>query len=537
MSKKVSKLQNIYPWLIVGFFFAVLIFLNAFYLENWLDSDMAAEMMFSKLLAREGGIFASESWYYSTEFRFLYTHLLMGPLFRVTDNWHLIRMTTNIVFYIGMLAAYFYMTAPLQMDKPKRIVCSAALLLPFSENMMLHMHMGNTYMTHVIIVLFEMGLFLRIVGNHKRKAALWVFYEVLAIICGLSGVRYLLALQCPLLLTAIVQWVRSEAFQSFRKRFDGSRESWNDLWKANGACFGKDSKAICVSFLGLLGSLTGYVINVVYVSKRYTFQTYESTNFIHVYEGNFLERVQNAFGSILMLFGYIPDKGVLSVRGIVTMAAFGMLVVLTIVAVKVRKTTHKENQFLVCFFYVSFLLNNFVFIFTNSTLVPRYYITTFVFLIPLFGIYLSEETVLFDRYVLTFVMVTCILLGSAKTDLSMMTADKNEARYPMAEFLVENGYKQGYATYWNGNIMQELTNGALQIANISNPEELEFFKWSSETAYYMPEFGNEKVFMILTAEEMETFEHAPAVKAGKCVFESDAYTVLHYDSKEVLFGQ
>ena len=154
MKGKNRNIQNIYPWLILGFFFAVLLVLNAFYLENWLDSDMAAEMMFSKLLAEEGSVFASTNWFYSTEFRFLYTHLIMGPLFRITNNWHVIRMITNIVFYMLMLLSYFYMVKPLHIEQSKKVLCAVALLLPFSENMMLHMHMGNTYMSHVIIVLF-----------------------------------------------------------------------------------------------------------------------------------------------------------------------------------------------------------------------------------------------------------------------------------------------------------------------------------------------------------------------------------------------
>ena len=529
MKGKCNNIQKIYPWLVLGFFFVVLLFLNACYLDHWLDSDMAAEMMFSKLLAEEGSIFATTNWYYSTEFRFLYTHLLMGPLFRITDNWHVIRMLTNVVFYVLMLVSYFYMVKPLRMDESKKVLCATALLLPFSENMMLHMHIGNTYMSHVIIILFEMGIFLRLSAEENNKKWLWILYELLAVICGLSGVRYMLALQCPLLLTAIVYWVRSDMFQAFRndgkiclkEAFDWSEQSF---------------RYIVVSIFGLIGTLIGYVINVAYVSKTYSFQTYESTNFIHVYEGVFMERLQNAFGAILMLFGYIPEKSVLSLRGVVSLAAFGMMIVLTIVAWRVRKTEHTENRFIVWFFYISFLLNTFVFVFTTSTLVPRYYITSFVFLIPMFAIYLSEEKLLLDRYILAGLMAACLLLGTAKTSLSMMTIDKNEARRPVAQFLMENGYAQGYATYWNGNIMQELSGGKIQMANISDPEELKFFKWSSETAYYEDTFANGKTFLLLTADELEAYEDSKAVQSGKRVYESEAFTVLHYDSKDVLFG-
>ena len=94
-TKGIGAKRSYLPWLVMGLLFLMLVFLNAFYLENWLDSDMAAEMMFSRLLAKEGHIFASKNWFYSTEFRFLYTQLVMGPLFRFLSDWHLIRMITK----------------------------------------------------------------------------------------------------------------------------------------------------------------------------------------------------------------------------------------------------------------------------------------------------------------------------------------------------------------------------------------------------------------------------------------------------------
>ena len=145
------KITKSAPYVLLGMIFLMLVFLNIFYQDHWLDSDMAAEMMFSKLLAKEGRLFATPDWYYSTEFRFLYTHWIMGPLFRICDNWHVIRAITNIASYVLMLASYFYCMKPLKVKKGLVITTAALLLLPFSETMMTHMVMGNTYMFHVII--------------------------------------------------------------------------------------------------------------------------------------------------------------------------------------------------------------------------------------------------------------------------------------------------------------------------------------------------------------------------------------------------
>ena len=147
-----TKVIKFGPYVLLGTIFLVLIFLNLFYQDHWLDSDMAAEMMFSRILAEDNHFFATPDWYYSTEFRFLYTHLLMGPLFRVLGDWHVIRTITNIVFYILMLGSYYYFVKPLKISGGLTALTGCILLLPFSETMMTHMQMGNTYMSHVIIV-------------------------------------------------------------------------------------------------------------------------------------------------------------------------------------------------------------------------------------------------------------------------------------------------------------------------------------------------------------------------------------------------
>ncbi len=525
MSKSRKLIRKYYPYVVLGGAFLALLFWNAFYLENWLDSDMAAEMMFSKLLAEKGKVFADTGWYYSTEFRFLYTHLIMGPLFRICGSWHVIRMVTNVLFYLLLLGSYFYMMAALPVGREQKILGAAALMLPFSETMMLHMHMGNTYMSHVIILFFYLGLFLRLAGDAREQNCrekkdmvspeqkpaveggerngkkrylryfLWAAYMALSVICGVSGVRYMLALQCPLVFASIWYITGGAEFSALRKEPCGER--------IRAVFLGERFRFLMASFAGALGCVAGYGINVCYVSRTYSFQTYESTNFIDVYQGVFLERLQDAFGALLMLFGYIPGKSVLSLRGIISMMAFGLLFVLGYAAYKAHMVRQPMKRFIVLLFYSSFLLNSFVFVFTDSTLVPRYYITTVILLIPVVIFYLEEEKKPLDRYIVVFVLASCLLLASAKTGLSMMGTDKNAEKKVMAQELVERGYGFGYATYWNANIIQELSDGAVELANLHREEEgsLTLFRWSSMERYYEPDYPEGKVFLLLTEEE------------------------------------
>lgn len=534
----------------------LLLFLNLFYLENWLDSDMAAEMIFSRLLAEEGGFLATDRWYYSTEFRVLYTQLFMEPLFVVCRNWHVVRLLTNLLTYAFLLGSYFYMTAPLKLRKSIQTWSALLLLLPLSETFVLHVQIGNTYMMHMILIQFVFGMFLRLSSEEERqkpgwhKSLLWAGYLLLSLVCGLSGVRYLLALQGPLMLTCAVVFLRSDAFAALRKEL--SVEKLRELFGA------QRLRYLSVALAGTVCSLAGYLLNATVVASVFDFQTYEATNFISVYQGVFLERLQDTFGSLLMLFGYIPDKGVLSLRGAVTFACFLLLAGILFLTCRTGRLLEKEpgevreagpgrthepepmrvsdetpvrqhRRFLRWFFIVTFFLNTFVFVFSTSTIVPRYYLTVFLFAVPLAAVYFEEERLPLDRLLVALVLGGCLALAAGKTVFSFMTTDKNADKREVCAFLEKEGYDFGYATYWNANIVTELTGGQVEVANIGWLDRLDYFYWSSPKKYYEEEHPG-KVFLLVTAEQKKEYENEPVIREGKIVYQDDYYVVYHFDS-------
>lgn len=533
-----AKTAKFGPYVLLGLVFLMLLVLNICFQDHWLDSDMSAEMMFSKLLAEEKHVFATPEWYYSTEFRFLYTQLVMAPLFRFMGSWHMIRTITNLVFYVLILVSYFYFMKPLKVSGRLTALSAAILLLPFSETMMTHMQMGNTYMSHVIILFFFFGMFLRLAERTEykkvRKWEIHLCYVVLAVICGVSGVRYLLALQCPLVLAALVYLLKSEEFQAFRKtaalKDVVSPKNWRKLGKASAVPY------LFYSLLGAAGSVAGYGINVLWVSRKYVFQTYDATNFIAIYQGVLSERLQNAIGCLLMLFGYIPNRGFLSLRGLITILSFVLLAVLICCTVRSYRKDSGRRFFLALFVTVAFVLNVFVFVFTTSTMVPRYYITILIFVLPLLAFYFEGGQPALDKLAVALLLVVCLGMGTVKTVLSFITVDKNESRRAVASFLADNGYDFGFATYGNGNIITELTNGKVEIANIGDPEYLEYFKWSTPKKYYEEGYHPGQTFMLLAAEECAEFSGAESIRQGDRVYDDGQYVVFTYDSVEELMA-
>ena len=99
----------------MGFWMAVLlavvtvmasILYFVFFPDNLMNSDMAAEVLLSKLLAEEGGLI-SKNWFYSTEIRIVYTQLVMTPLFLFLKDFGVVKLI-SVIFYDVLLMVVFY---------------------------------------------------------------------------------------------------------------------------------------------------------------------------------------------------------------------------------------------------------------------------------------------------------------------------------------------------------------------------------------------------------------------------------------------
>ena len=124
---------------------------------------------------------------------------------------------------------------------------------------------------------------------------------------------------------------------------------------------------------------------------------------------------------------------------------------------------------------------------------------------------------------------------AAAEQLFHATQGAEKKKYVIA-FLEEKGFEFGFATYWNANIMTELTDGRVEIANIQDPESLEYFKWSSPVKYYQEDYHQGPVFLLLTTEEATEYGKAKVLRAGEKLYEDDHYVVYLYGSREELMS-
>ena len=245
MSDDREKIKYCIPLVLA---FLLLVVVNILWGQNWIDSDMSAEMVFSNLLGETGHYIASTDWYYSTEFRILYTQLIFVPLLKIIPDWAAVRIITNLITYVILILSYNFMMKGY--EKKYIVLTASVLLLPISEAIAQHVQLGNTYMPHLILMFLSVGLVRRIEMEEKGnlKALWWVLLIILSVICGASGVRYFLIIYAPLLVTAFLR-----AYVKF-----GIKEGALKKWRGELGLFK-------ISVIAAAAAFAGYVYNSVVI--------------------------------------------------------------------------------------------------------------------------------------------------------------------------------------------------------------------------------------------------------------------------------
>lgn len=276
---------------------------------KWMvDSDMAAEMVLSDLLNKEGGIL-TRNWYYSTELHVFETQwfLRIGLLF-YPDNWHRARIIGSLLILLVYSASFYFMAKKLNL-RGYALLGAAIVIWPFGRDYYYYGTWGLHYLPYMIFAFFAMGLFLRYAdgcsgesGKGSRAGILSCYLLGLAaaFMSGLNGIREALILYVPLLFSALVM----EAMEVRRS----GREN-RGTGKASKVTAGR--LAVRYSLCMLAGNIAGYLVNSKILAKIYHFTSFNGVS----WESDFPNTYSKILGDYLQMFGYQPGTEVFSVGG------------------------------------------------------------------------------------------------------------------------------------------------------------------------------------------------------------------------------
>lgn len=514
--------------------------------DNLMHSDMAAEVLLSKLLADEGGLL-SPNWYYSTEIRIVYTHLIMTPLLKIFSDFGTVKLI-SIIFFDVLLAVVFYFYAQSLMGRTTNtktyiFLGMALLLAPLSNEYLDMMFLGNFYTSQAICTfLMVMVMYKemptqdgkRLTANHKK----WIRLGLLCIaslILGLSGLRYLASLFAPVV-GSYVLFVLFEKVTILTKKDENATKK-HMLSLRDCELFSGFIQTLCAAAFAFVG----FLINKTYLSTHYSFDQ-TAVHFVPLNE--VVDRFLTSIKLMIELMGY-KEAPFVSALGIVNVVKFASLIL--IVFAIGYLTRHKDElldakqKLYLYYFYLLFLLNWYMLVFTDVLQQYRYWLPVYIMAIVLVVIFIQKvpfSNVLM-RPLLVCLVVACVL-GSLYGELWQDTMYNDcEKRYGYMEFLEKEGYEFGYATFWNSTVTEYLSNGTIHVANLGGDENGSSpYEWLVPKAYYQKGYHQGKTFLLLQVTE------EPALFNGDITFMNDsakvyedAYYVIYEGEGMYLFAE
>jgi len=487
-----EKAVRFLPWLVLFAALAYTIGIYALYGECGLDSDVSSEMVLAELLNEEGRLI-SPNWYYSTELRVVSPVPLYQLGLKVfPGNWHAAH-TFGLAAALVMAAlsvAYMGTGAGLGAGA---VLCAAALTLPVSEIHRFLFSSGGFYTGYVILSCIIIGMILRM----PRAKRPWTYAALLAALGffgGLSGVRMPMILMAPLALACAL-----EAFDALR-----SAPSVRALLKTQQA---KLAFGVFICGAAMLG---GYLVNTKVLAKTYHFWAYEDTRLGALN----LPAVLTQLESIVTYFGYRADVPMLSMRGICNVMTTGVcaLMALCLISGLRRRAEHTlQERMLLDFTAFAAALGVFLNIAAGDAASDY---SVGYFLVGLFALVMTTFMALSRmRCAMRGVRTLSMLALAGVMSLQSLTyvlnyLPRETSVYQTAEqWLTENGYTVGCSTFWNGNVLTELSDGKIRMYTYDLWTDDILTTWLQRADHFegMPE--GEKAFACVDFMELAKGDH------------------------------
>lgn len=480
--------------------------------NNLLNSDVAAELILSKELNKEGTLL-STNWYYSTELRVLNTQFAYKLGFAIFRNhWHAARTVAVAVLLLVLILVAIYFAKAISYPLAGPII-SVVLLAPYGRWYGWNVVFNSYYVPHIALTFLALSLFLRTLQIKGKRRAACILSAALAFVASLGGVRQLMICYSPLLL-AIAAYI-------FTRREE--KISRHNL------------RILGYSFFLFVVACVGYLVNENVLSNYYSFET-KSTK---IWNSLSLSNVLSALSDLAGLFGWRSDVPIVSLKGIGNVLSLLLIVLLIFTAARcVRKIELDETEKLALLFSLSaFAVLLAVYGFAFDSYNESYWVLllpdTFIGAI----LYLKHEGINWRKYIVTAFCFITLLINSILTyqDPYISWVPNDLGIQNAVAWLVENGYTQGIATFWNSDIITPLSNGQIEMWTVSDVDNPLIYHWLQVKSHdELPEEG--KIFVIrpmsdLTDQDPTVNQYLVGTQ-DYLVYQDDNYFIYSYESTE-----
>lgn len=493
---------------------------------KWIvDSDLASEMILSDLLNKEGTII-SHNWFYSTELKvvnlqwFYRLGLLISPM-----SWHLAR-TFGMAITLALFAAAMLFFVKCAGLGRAGLWMVGTLLWPFGQHYLVYAIYGGYYLVYTFFYMLVLALVLRSLNADKKHCALqWVLACVITAVAGMNGVKQLMVFHAPLCLAAAILLVL--ALHSCGKT----------NWKAALDVCRKEVRLLAASLVTAVAAAVGYFVSNAVLSRMYDFKSYNFIVWNRDEDWFTLDRILMDF---FHEFGYENGSGVFHFGGIA--AAVGLLLgcwmFFCIVRLLLRLDKLERNDKLLVLLLVAMLAVCGV----AYTYFHEYYLYFWLMNMPVAIAVMAVEIKTEDFHILGARQLLGVGLAACFTLCAVSTV-RQEQEHPYlahkglntaAEWLVDNGYTQGYSTFWNGNAMTELTSGKLEVWTLQSLDRDDVPNWLQPKSHLTTD--PEHPFLLIDTETDGPAENAKLIQYGDCteVYNDGRYVIYDFADADAL---
>lgn len=500
-----------------------------------MNSDVSSEFVLANLLNKEGGIL-SKNWYYSTELRVIHTQLVYKIALRLfPNNWDAARVFSVAVFMAIIAAGALYLIWAARLNR-KALWWAALLMFPFGKWYIYGIVEDSVYIPYVSVALFACAMLLHMVrlGTKKlTKVILAVVLAILAFLSGLAGFRLLEILYAPMVLgtfvMGLVQWLKST-----RKNDSYSLKQLRQDHPELIALF-------LISLASSIVALAGVVINVKIFTYEYSFRNYSGTTWNPFSFSNML----NNLGILFSLFGWQTGSFLAGPASIINFLATIFIAVLIssiYIALRNYQSFEFSEQFFISFAMAMFLINLLVLSCSKQSSYELYWLPLVPWILLLFFITIGKQKIssVHQKRQLSTVMVYFLLCSLASMNNPYIGSEflggalDSRSVMPTIDWLDENGFTQGYASFWNCNITTALSSGRIEMWCVTDFHTLTSdYDWLEEIRH-KEEKPQGSFFVILNENESGTGGRDPSDTGLQSLIGNSKYMV-HEDADNKVY--
>lgn len=482
---KNKKIIDIIFWIIWLWEFVANIWYTAkYYLVNGLNSDYAGDAVLAKHLADSGKWILSEDWYPTTEVYVVHHQLIMTPMFRIFGDYRRAWIGTSVVAFLLMSVCVYWFVKRLCASRERAlfaVVLSMNPILTFQMSFSVWFH---GYLFYYLLGFVVLGLVLRHYGDDKRpKAADYAIVAAFSVLAGLCGLRMFMIVFIPLAVAYFLAVYNTEL-----------KALWNSFTK--------------VGLTSLASAVVGFGIYMILISPKYGNGDVVGIG-ITLYDAGMIRQNLMCIPQTLidgLSINFNKTSNVFYAAQVAVLAVLWIIVLADNLLLLFDKEADRKLRFVSLFAFTCMLVNLAFMVITqsNDEYLSRYrYFAVSTFLqMPVFamnyqfsGIRTVRELFKVCVIVVAFIMIAGFQLGAVKE----YGSEPVSWRQPYLDFLVDNGYTFGYATYWNADISIMMTDGKVQMASVNNDEEYSMFKWNTQRSFE----GRAPEFVLMSLEDYE----------------------------------